>query len=148
MLFAASTHRVVSLLMSFVLAPLSVLGLGAPLCLWMDEPWPARVGGVFLVWAALLAAGNVYMVARRAATGLGAGAYPATLSLTLIPACLLLGPRAVAEHGQGWTLMWCVFVVPTVIALDFLGQTMLGQWLWRLWREHGASTGTSDHDQL
>jgi hypothetical protein len=147
MLFSAPTHRVVSLLMSFVLAPLSVLGLGAPLCLWMDEPWPARVGVAFLVHSALLAGGNVYLVARRSATGLGAGVYPATLSLTLIPACLLLGPRTVLEHGQGWTLAWCVFVLPTVIALDFLGQAMLGQWLWSVWREHGPSAGMSDQDQ-
>jgi hypothetical protein len=147
MLFAASTHRIVSLLMTFLLTPLSVLGLGAPLCLWMDEPWPARVGGVMMVLALLLAAGNVYLASRRAATGMGAGVYPATLSLTLIPACLLLGPRTVVEHGQGWMLAWCVFVVPTVIALDFLGQAMLGQWLWSVWRELGLGQGTHDQDQ-
>jgi len=93
-MYSDKIYNLVGGLIGFVLAPLSMLGLGTPFYLGASTENRLLIGWSFLAIALLILLCNVYLEDKRALLGHGASIFPAVFSLTAIPALL---PEAVGR---------------------------------------------------
>ncbi len=125
-MYSDKIYNLVGGLIGFVLAPLSMLGLGTPFYLGASTENRLLIGWSFLAIALLILLCNVYLEGKRALLGHGASIFPAVFSLTAIPALLLLAldMSFVAKVG----------VVLLIVATDFVGQALIGNALLTIFR--------------
>ena len=117
-MFSDKAYQLVGGAIGYVLAPLSLLGLGTPLYLRTPVEWRLLIGWSFLAIALLILLCNVYLVCRNALLKHGASIFPAFFSLAAISTVVLLGLDMSFIAKVGAALM--------IVVMDFLGQKLIG----------------------
>jgi hypothetical protein len=114
--FGDVVYNSVGQTIGYVIAPLSLAGLGMPATLLMSRGVQVWLGGIFIAVAMLGFAGNVYFSLRRMAVARSASAFPLIVSMAGIPAVVVL---------EGELTLRALLAGLGILLLDLLGPAMV-----------------------
>ena len=115
-------YRFAGNLLGFLIAPLSLAGLGLPYYLKLDAATQKLIGLAFLGLAVVAVLCNFYLRFYKVITGVGKGTFfPVVVSLCGVPALFLLWKERTPELIYG--------AVGAIVLFDLVGQAVIAKML-------------------